>query len=194
MTGTIANAHGVDVMERLCPDFPKSRVCNIAIEVPGSPSVLIDNTRGMRRLVEHMIRVHGHRRIAFVRGPESNPEAEARYAAYRDVLAAHHLPLDENLIVQGDFLREAGARAVQTLFDDRDLSPSDIDAIIAADDLMALATLENWPDATSVYRLRSLSPDSTMLRKHATRLRLSQVYASRYSNRGAKRCSSYSAP
>lgn len=142
MTGTIANAHGVDVMSELCPDFPRHRICNIAIQVPGSPAVLIDNTRGMRRLIDHMIRAHGHRKLAFIRGPESNPEAEARYAAYRDVLAAHRIPLDDNLVVQGDFLREAGARAVATLFDERGLGADDIDAILAADDLMALATLE----------------------------------------------------
>lgn len=142
MTGTLGNAGGSDVMERVAPGFPKERVCHIAVSVEGSPSVLIDNRSGMRRIVEHLVVVHRRNKIAFICGPESNPEATARLAAYRDVLEAFGVELDERLVVPGDFRFQAGIDAVRTLFDVRGLTTDDVDAIVAADDLMALAAME----------------------------------------------------
>src|SRR5690606_10352308 len=112
MTGTLTNATNLEVSRELFAEFEPSRVCHVAIEVPGSPSVLVDNEYGVRRSVEHLIRVHGRRKIAFVRGPISNREAEARYAAYRDALEAQGVTAQEAWIVQGDFRAEAGVRAV----------------------------------------------------------------------------------
>jgi hypothetical protein len=142
MTGTLGNAGGTDVMQRVAPGFPQDRVCHIALSVPGSPSVLIDNQSGMRRMIEHLILVHNRRKIAFIRGPESNPEAEVRYQAYRDVLEAFKIPFDARLVAPGDFRREAGGGAIRLFFDERGLSSSDFNAIAAADDLMALAAME----------------------------------------------------
>lgn len=142
MTGTLGNAGGTDVMAKIAPEFPRERVCHIAVEVPGSPAVLIENSSGMRRIIEHLIYVHGARKIAFIRGPESNPEAEARYQAYLDVLEAHEIAFDPKLVAPGDFLRHAGTEAIATFFDERELRSEDIDAIVTADDLMALAAME----------------------------------------------------
>lgn len=142
MTGTLGNAGGSDIMGQIAPDFPRERVCHIAVSVDGSPSVLIDNTSGMRRIIEHLVLVHRRNKIAFICGPASNPEAEARLGAYRDVLEAFRLPFDERLVLPGDFLFQAGIDAVRTLFDVRGLSTDDVNAIVAADDLMALAAME----------------------------------------------------
>ena len=38
------------------------------------PAVLIENQTGAQKLVEHLIEVHGCRRIAFLRGPEGNED------------------------------------------------------------------------------------------------------------------------
>lgn len=142
MTGTLGNAGGIDVMQRVAPTFPQDRVCHVALPVEGSPSVLIDNRSGMRRMIEHLILVHNRRKIGFIRGPESNPEAEARYQAYIDVLEAFKIPFDERLVAPGNFLREAGVEAVKLFLDERGLRTSEISAIAAADDLMALAAME----------------------------------------------------
>lgn len=142
MTGTLGNAGDVQVMSRICPDFPADRICHVAIAVEGSPSILIDNHRGIRSLVEHLHWVHRCRHIAFIRGPESNEEAEARYQAYRDALQAVGLPFDERLVCPGNFLRSAGTDAIRILLDERGVLPDELDAIVAADDLMALAAME----------------------------------------------------
>ncbi len=142
MTGTLGNQLGEDVVSALCADFPKERVCSVGIALRESASVLIDNRRGMQSALEHLIRDHGHKHIAFIRGPSANMEAEERFWAYKDVLDAHRLPFDERLVVKGDFHRKSGARAIRTLLDERGIPLEQLDAIVAADDLMLLGALD----------------------------------------------------
>jgi hypothetical protein len=93
-------------------------------------------------MVEHLHWVHRCRRIAFIRGPESNEEAEVRYEAYRDAMQANGLLFDERLVCPGNFLRVAGTEAVRLLLDERGVPLDELDAIVSADDLMALAAME----------------------------------------------------
>lgn len=142
LTGTLGNARVGDVRDVVCPHFAPEKVCSVAISLPGSSSVLIDNASGVSEAVTHLIKKHGATRIGFVRGPASNAEAEIRFDAYKATLAAHGIPIREELIVQGDFRREAGTEAVRILLDQRKLPVSEIDALVSADDSMALAIVE----------------------------------------------------
>jgi DNA-binding LacI/PurR family transcriptional regulator/signal transduction histidine kinase len=110
-------------------------VLNLASRVEGVPSLLVDNEAGVHALMDHLVLQHGRRRIAFIRGPASSPDAEARYRAYRDALERHGLPFDPAYTWAGDFTREAGVRAVQAFLDERRLP---LDALVAASDYMAL--------------------------------------------------------
>ncbi|MCI3923771.1 GGDEF domain-containing protein [Paenibacillus sp. TRM 82003] len=100
-------------------------------------SVTIDNYRSMREAVEHMIVRHGRSSIAFIQGSPGSLEAEYRYRAYRDALAAHEIAYDERRVFQGNFLFEAGARAVHAL-KERNVS---FDGIVAANDNMAIGAM-----------------------------------------------------
>jgi hypothetical protein len=76
-----------------------------------------------------------------VGGPEYNVEARQRLAGYRAALAKHGLPVDERLILPGDFTVPAGESAVQTLFDARRVPPDEVDALVVANDAMACGCL-----------------------------------------------------
>jgi len=102
--------------------------------------VVVDNDLGMERAISHLIARHGHRRIAFVRGPLANVEAERRFAVYERVLAAHGIAYDPRLVTVGDFEEASGRDAIQTLFDERGLGGS-IEAIVASNDLMAIGVM-----------------------------------------------------
>mgnify|MGYP001488417434 FL=1 len=125
----------IDAFTRRYSGIP---VVVISRETGAAPCVLTDNYAGMRSLVEHFIRDHGYRRIAFIRGPEQSVEAEDRFRSYRDALEGHGIPYDENLVVQGTFLVESGAAAARILIDER---KADFDAIIAANDGMIIDAL-----------------------------------------------------
>jgi signal transduction histidine kinase/DNA-binding LacI/PurR family transcriptional regulator/AraC-like DNA-binding protein len=107
--------------------------------IEGLPGVVVDNYHGMWNVVAHLIEVHGHRRIAFVRGPANHQEAEERYTAYVDALAAHGLAFDPQLVVQGNFKENGGLTAVEVLLDRRQ---AQFDALVAASDNMAVGAMK----------------------------------------------------
>lgn len=110
-----------------------------ALQVDGVPNLIGDNLEGMRAALRHLIEDHGYRKIAFLRGPQHQVEAEQRFLAYKQELQAHQLKFDENLVLQGDFSSESGRAAIRTLLDQRQLT---VDALVAANDRMAIGAFE----------------------------------------------------
>ncbi len=102
------------------------------------PCVLIENREGMRAITEHLITGHGRRRIAFLRGPIGNEDAQQREEGYRAALAAHGIPLDPTLVGAGEF-QEAPARATVAHWI---AEGRNFDAIVAGDDGSAAGALE----------------------------------------------------
>ena len=111
--------------------------------LPDTSHVLIDNETGMREALIHLVEGHGYRRLAFIRGPEDNEEAELRYRTYRDVLAEHNLPFDSDLVAPGDFLRPAGVEAIRLFTEERGIDLSaEVDVVVSASDMMAIGALD----------------------------------------------------
>jgi DNA-binding LacI/PurR family transcriptional regulator/serine phosphatase RsbU (regulator of sigma subunit) len=102
------------------------------------PAVYVDNRRSMADLISHLIDDHGCKEFAFITGPADNVEAQERFALFQQVLAQRGLPLNPDLIMQGDFTRECGAAAVRQLHEQN----ATVDAIVAADDESALGALD----------------------------------------------------
>ena len=115
---------------------------SIGIALEGYPSVQVDNAFGARAAVTHLIRDHGKRRIAYIRGPRGSTEADVRVEAYRAALEPEGLEADPRWIVDGDFTRTSGNRAIGVLLDERGIKPESLDAIAAANDYMALGAIE----------------------------------------------------
>ncbi len=112
-----------------------------AYAVPGIPSILQSNAQGMREAMVHLIKVHGCRRIAFLRGPEKHFGAQERYQAYVHTLLEHNLRLNPILISPPVNWTE-GAMAMTVLLDERKLLPPvDFDAIVAASDHLILEAM-----------------------------------------------------
>jgi phosphoserine phosphatase RsbU/P len=121
-----------------CERYRPLPMCSIGIACEGIPGVQVDNTRGMKDAIVHLIEVHGLRRIAFVRGPESNEEAEVRYRAYQQCLAERGIELDPELVLPGNFERDDGAAAIHRLLERQ----VPFEAVVAGNDIMALGALE----------------------------------------------------
>jgi DNA-binding LacI/PurR family transcriptional regulator/signal transduction histidine kinase/DNA-binding NarL/FixJ family response regulator len=107
-----------------------------------APSLRADNATGFSSLIGHLIEAHGYRKMAFVSGPRMNPDAAERLSVFNETLARHGISSDPRCIVDGDFSFSGGRAAVSALLDERDIGPGEIDAIIAASDLMALGVID----------------------------------------------------
>lgn len=109
--------------------------------LPGVPSIDVDTKMAFRQVIEHVVRDHGRRRVAFIQGAVGNVDAIERERVVRAVLEDLAVPLPERQVLPGDFLEASGSAAVQTLFDRREVSPADIDAIISSNDQMAVGAM-----------------------------------------------------
>jgi LacI family transcriptional regulator len=78
----------------------------------------------------------GHQRIAHIAGPAAHQDALERRDGYRRALSAAGLPVDEQLIVEGDYTEQSGLLAVQMLLSRGAM----FTAIFVANDQMAYGT------------------------------------------------------
>jgi DNA-binding LacI/PurR family transcriptional regulator/signal transduction histidine kinase len=138
MSGSIGQFVGPERVLRYYDRFRPLPMISVAMALDGFPAVLVDNATGVRQAITHLIEVHGFRRIAFIRGPSTNTEAEERFQTYREVLDAHRLPFNAELVTDGNYLAVAGAAAVHRLLDERKVS---FEAIASANDEMAIGAM-----------------------------------------------------
>jgi DNA-binding LacI/PurR family transcriptional regulator len=151
----------------------------VLINCPGYPhSISTDSLAGARQAVEHLVHL-GHRRIAYVANRRSHQANLDRLRSYEAVLAHHAIPLDRELVVEGDGTLAGGQRAAQQLM----ALPQPPTAIFCFNDLMAIGNLcalsqAGWrvPADCSVVGFDDLelaaycSPPLTTVRQHRIRL------------------------
>lgn len=100
------------------------------------PSVMGENRTAFRRAVGDLAR-RGHRRIAFVAGPENIYTARERLAGYQEGLADAGLPFDPHLVVKGEYTETAGATATKRLLE----AGLEFTAVLASNDVSALGAM-----------------------------------------------------
>jgi DNA-binding LacI/PurR family transcriptional regulator len=117
----------------------------ITISDPNSecPSLVSDNEAGIGATIDHLVLDHGYRRIAFIRGPAHDSAAAARYGSYREALARHGIPFDEDLVFPGSYDRASGREAARLLLE----RGTECRAIVASNDLCALGAISALAEA-----------------------------------------------
>lgn len=90
-------------------------VVSINYPLKGCMEVASDNYGSMAKIVEHVILHHGIKKIAFVTGLLSSPEAQARRRAFYDVCRENHVT--DIMEIEGSWKAEAGRNAVKFLYE-----------------------------------------------------------------------------
>ncbi len=122
----------------LITDLLRDRIPFVSVGRPPNERVHYvdaDNVAGGRMAVEHLIRL-GHRRIATITGRLDMSAGQDRLEGYRQALKAHRIPVEEELIVEGDFTENSGMVAMQRLL------PASPNAVFIASDMMAIGALK----------------------------------------------------
>ena len=103
------------------------------------PSVTVENKAATHKLVEHLIINHNKGRILFMRGPVHQEDSYWRETGYRSALEANGIPMDENLVLVGEFEREVAYEALKKFLD----GPNrvEFDAVFAGDDDAAIGAI-----------------------------------------------------
>lgn len=105
------------------------------------PSVTVENIEITKALVEHFIKVHGKKRILFLRGPHGQEDSRLREAGYRSALRANGIDVDENMLLNGEFERDI-AYTVMNEFLAREKRVA-FDAVFTGDDDAAIGVLKS---------------------------------------------------
>ncbi|QGX65080.1 catabolite control protein A [Bacillus sp. ms-22] len=107
-----------------------------------TPSVNINYEQAVYDSVQLLVE-KGHKRIAFVSGPMSEPINSVRkLAGYKRALEEAGIAFDEALVAEGDYSYDSGIDALDNLLDQSD-KPT---AVIAATDEMALGVIHGAQD------------------------------------------------
>ena len=138
ISGGLSNHLGASIVQQLCEKYRPLPMCSIAIEIPGIPSIVAENRTAMEALVEHLIVEHRLSRLAFINGPEENPDCKFRRQVFQEVLERHRLPLYDELMEGGMFTPSGGEEAIFRLIG----KAATFDAVVCANDAMALGALE----------------------------------------------------
>jgi sigma-B regulation protein RsbU (phosphoserine phosphatase) len=134
----LGSSAGPERLAQYCERYRPLPMSAVTAVVDNMPSVCTDNVQSMRQAVSHVVVEHGARRVAFIRGPRVNAEAEMRYRGYRESLLEHGLTEDPRLVLEGDFSEQSGSRVIRELGWG---GSAPFDALVAANDSMAIGAL-----------------------------------------------------
>ncbi|HEX3428539.1 MAG TPA: LacI family DNA-binding transcriptional regulator [Candidatus Limnocylindrales bacterium] len=136
-------------------------IVHLSPHAGGDPEVGVDNAAGIAAMVVALVGL-GHRRIAFLAGPETLFVARERLAGYRRGLEAAAIAYDERLVARTGFDLAGGALAVDLLRATE--GTGSVTAICSANDLLALGALQRLaalgvgvPDGVSVAGFDDIS-------------------------------------
>jgi len=119
--------------------FPMVLVHRTPPEPLKIPSVTVENKKITFELIEHLIKVHGRRRIMFLRGPIDQEDSYWRETGYKAALKANGILFDERLVLDGDFERITAYKVLNEFITTEMQVP--FDAIFTGDDDAAIGVL-----------------------------------------------------
>ena len=148
MSNVIGTYLTTEEQEEFLSRFSGMHLVSIGFEFPDVPSVRVDASGGMSSIAEHLVRVHGRGRFLFLAGPRGHFEAEARKAEFlRGIASLAPVATPDREpgkveVLYGDFTEEDARDKVARFLDTK----PGIDAIVAANDLMALGAMRALAD------------------------------------------------
>jgi DNA-binding LacI/PurR family transcriptional regulator len=127
-----------DYLLELAASLPPTVLVNRTVAAGAFHRIELDDTAGVIKAIDYLVGL-GHRHIAHLHGPKSRRSTDRRLEGYRQGLARHNLPIDDNYVRSGDY--EAGRELwQQSTLALLELSPRPT-AIIAANDLVATVVM-----------------------------------------------------
>ncbi|WP_369977810.1 LacI family DNA-binding transcriptional regulator [Xanthomonas bundabergensis] len=126
---------GAEEAADMLPGALPAVLMNCAERIVDAQVLNVDNYGGARAMTRHLLD-SGHRRIAFIAGPDDNFDARERLRGYRDELR-ERCPQVPPRVLPGDFDEASGYRAGQALLQQGQRP----DVVFAANDMMALGCL-----------------------------------------------------
>lgn len=111
-------------------------VVDVAPDRPGISVLRVLYNHGIRQGVQHLAAL-GHRKLGFVSGPLRLYSARSRLIAFETSLHECGIPVDKDLIVEGDHTMEGGMAAADSILKRANLPT----AIMCSNDMLAIGVM-----------------------------------------------------
>lgn len=110
------------------------------ISYPTFDSVIFDSFASAKKTMDYLVKL-GHKKIGFIKGVAGSYDAEERYRGYIEIIKEKNLVYDEQVILSGEFEKEASYNHTKWYLEEHD--PSEYPtAFFAANDLSAFGAIE----------------------------------------------------
>lgn len=139
-TGAFSDYFDNNALKIYCNSLNSCPMICISRKVEGIKTILINNTTGIRETVQHLVKTHGAKTFAFVKGHCNHTESEDRFKAFTDELKVQELAIDPELVFYGQFSKESGASAAREILAMNKLP----DAVLAVNDSTALGIINEF--------------------------------------------------
>jgi DNA-binding LacI/PurR family transcriptional regulator len=148
--GGLSETQYLTKMSHMIEVFKQRKVVCVSLAKHLFPSfpVMVDNKLIAHTAINYLVS-QGHRRIAYISGPNLLVTTEQRLTGYQEALAANGIENDQSLILMGDYTYDAGVQAAIAI-QKMDVKPT---AVLASNDIMAIGCL------TELKKLNYRIPD-----------------------------------
>jgi len=144
VVSTVLATHiGNERLDEYCRRFRPLPMVSLGFPLPSMPSILSEGQLGLGELLEHLLVHHGRRRFMFVAGTAHNADSVERERIFRETLGRRGIPIDRRLVRRADFDPVKAYEVVREVLAQR----IPFDAVVAANDQMAISALEALRDA-----------------------------------------------
>lgn len=106
------------------------------VEKPDAKVIHLDTYDGAKAVTEHLVAL-GHTSIATILGPAKTSEVIRRLKGFTDVLTAHNLSMDQDLVAHGNWTMESGYKAMNQILS----TSKSFSAIFVHNDQMAFGAI-----------------------------------------------------
>ena len=127
-----------EIEDRIKAEF-NGPVLYVDLESKTFPYICTDSYTPVKQLIEHLVKVHGYRDIAFLTGKKWHEHSKIRLQAYKDVMSEAGLPVRDDRIFYGDYWYTGGKKCAGRLLKKREDLP---EAVACANDFMAIGLCE----------------------------------------------------
>ena len=130
-----------EVIERLARIGHEKDIPVITFQHPveGCINADFEYESGFRSIVEHIVDVHGAKRLDMMAGIKDNPFSDTRIRVFKEVLESRGIDASKSRIFYGDFWQARAAEVMEDALNEGYEMP---DAIICANDSMALGVCD----------------------------------------------------
>lgn len=138
---SISNGVSKEKITSFHRNFGSLPYVTIGQKILSQPEISFDAYAGMKELTTHFIKVHGAKKIAYIRGPENHNSEEERFQGFLDAVKEAGIYNEELITPHTDW--QEGQKGARYLYEEKKLIPGkDFDALISSSDMISLAAVE----------------------------------------------------